>query len=120
MAQIDSGKLLNVVAKSWTDPAYKQRLMADPKSVLASEGIQVPDQANVKVIDQQPNDVHLILPPKPAGDINVTNAASHLSSGYMTLAHGTADMTFAHSGTADMTFASGSGNPPKAGGAGNS
>lgn len=118
---MDQGKLLDVVAKSWTDPDFKKRLMADPKSTLAGEGIQVPDNANVKVIDQQPNDMHLILPPRPAGDINVSNVASHLhNTAFMTFAHGggTSAMTFDHSGTADMTFASKT--PPKAGSAGKS
>jgi Nitrile hydratase, alpha chain len=99
MPQNDSGKLLNVIAKSWTDDAYKKKLMADPKSVLADEGIEVPPEANVKVIDQQPNDMHLILPPKPAGEINVHNVASQI--------HSTMPMTFgpAHPGIAAFTFA---------------
>jgi hypothetical protein len=69
-------KLLDVIAKCWTDDAYKQKLLADPRSVLAAEGITVPAGVNLKVIDQQPNDLHLFIPPRPAGDITVRNISS--------------------------------------------
>ena len=104
MPQNDSGKMLNVIAKSWTDADYKKKLLADPKGVLTSEGIDVPPQANVKVIDQQPNDMHVILPPKPAGDINVKDVGSHLAATTYLTFGGTADLTFFH--------AAGSGTEP--------
>jgi hypothetical protein len=38
-------------ARSWRDPKYKMRLMAQPKSVLAEEGLDFPEGTVVEVID---------------------------------------------------------------------
>ncbi|MBZ5618239.1 MAG: NHLP leader peptide family RiPP precursor [Acidobacteriia bacterium] len=97
-------KLLDVIAKSWTDDGYKQKLLADPQSVLAQEGITIPAGVNLKVIDQQPNDMHLFLPPRPQGDISVSNVSSKTAlSAFLTeacLSHaapgGTAVLTQPH------------------------
>ena len=60
-----------IVAKAWTDEAFKQRLLANPGAVLKEQGIQVPAEVEVKVIElqsvelQQPGQFLFVLPPKP-------------------------------------------------------
>jgi Nitrile hydratase, alpha chain len=68
--------LLNVIAKSWTDPKYKAELLKHPKSVLANEGLVIRDEIKVKVIDQKPDELYVILPPRPEGEINVEGVTS--------------------------------------------
>jgi len=111
-------KLLDVIAESWTDEDYKNRLLADPKAVLAEDGIEVPADATVRVVDQQPNEWYLFLPPRPQAEINVRNVTSQVAaSAGLTQprpSH-TTNMTFAVAGaaltehgcqphTADMTI----------------
>ena len=57
MANNLSTKLLDVIARSWTDDDYRTRLLANPNSVLAEDGIEAPNGASVRVIDQQPNEI---------------------------------------------------------------
>ena len=76
MATNLSTKLLDVIARSWTDPDYKARLIANPASVLAEDGIEAPNGASVRVIDQQPNEMYLFLPPRPQSEISIRNVAS--------------------------------------------
>jgi hypothetical protein len=55
------------------DPAFKQRLIADPARVLQEEGIEVPRGISIQVIDEsktsEPEIINgfLYLPAKPAG-----------------------------------------------------
>jgi nitrile hydratase len=43
-----------VVAKAWTDPAFKARLMADPRGTLAGMGIDIGTVAEFKVVENSP------------------------------------------------------------------
>jgi hypothetical protein len=43
-----------VMSRSWEDAEYRDRLLADPKSVLAEAGINVRDDARINVITVEP------------------------------------------------------------------
>jgi Nitrile hydratase, alpha chain len=59
-----------IIAKAWCDPAFKARLLADPHAALAGEGISVLAGVTVKVVENTATEVHLVLPPKPAGELS--------------------------------------------------
>ncbi|MCH2160769.1 MAG: mersacidin/lichenicidin family type 2 lantibiotic [Phycisphaerales bacterium] len=42
--------------------------MADPRTVLAEHGIDVPANMNVNVVENTDNTVHITMPQAPAGD----------------------------------------------------
>ena len=54
-------------AACWKDEALKQRFMADPKAVLAERGIDMPDNIDVKVVENSDNTVHITMPMAPIG-----------------------------------------------------
>ena len=54
-------------AACWKDDALKARFMADPKAVLAERGIDVPDNMDVKVVENSDNTVHITMPMAPDG-----------------------------------------------------
>lgn len=54
-----------VVAKAWSDELFKKRLLADPAAVLKENGIEVPKEVNVKVMEDSGKTIHLILPLRP-------------------------------------------------------
>jgi hypothetical protein len=56
-----------VVARAWSDDAFKQRLIGDPKAVLTEAGLPVPPNLSVQVHETTPTQVHLVLPPPPTG-----------------------------------------------------
>jgi hypothetical protein len=55
-----------VVAKAWSDEAFKKRLLADPAAVLKENGVEVSGEVAVKVIEDSAKVVHLILPERPS------------------------------------------------------
>ena len=54
-----------IVARAWREPAYKQRLMADPAAVLREEGLAVPAGQQVRLVENTDQVLHLVLPQKP-------------------------------------------------------
>ena len=54
-----------LVARTWSDDTFKQRLLSDPRAVLAEAGLPIPPNVNVHVHGASPTDVHLVLPPPP-------------------------------------------------------
>jgi hypothetical protein len=53
-----------VVARTWGDEAFKQRLLAAPAPTLAEQGIALPPGLEVRVHENSPTVVHLTLPPR--------------------------------------------------------
>lgn len=67
--QSDSKKQwTKIIAKAWADDEYKVRLLADSASVLAQEGIILPEGATVKVVEAVENETVFVLPAKPEGE----------------------------------------------------
>jgi hypothetical protein len=61
-----------VIAKAWKDPTFKRKLMKDPKSALKECGCTVPDNVNVKVIEDSDNSYTFVIPhaPKNASELS--------------------------------------------------
>jgi len=60
-----------IVAKAWADDAFKQRLLADPATVLNENGVDVPEGIEFKVVESTSNLIHLVLPARPdAGEVS--------------------------------------------------
>jgi hypothetical protein len=49
------------VAKAWFDEEFKRKLMADPKSVLKENGVEVPEGIEIKVVENTNKLVHITL-----------------------------------------------------------
>ena len=60
-------KWAKVVARAWTDEHFKQRLLAEPASVLSEAGLKVPDGAQVQALENTDHLIHLVLPARPSG-----------------------------------------------------
>ncbi|WP_082140131.1 nitrile hydratase subunit alpha [Desulfovibrio sp. TomC] len=52
----------SIVKKSFSNPQYKNRLLAESKQVLAEEGVVVPEGVTVHVVESTPTEVWLVLP----------------------------------------------------------
>lgn len=58
--------MARVVAKAWTDPEYKKRLLTNPAKVLKAEGVKTPKGAKVHLHENTAKEVHIVLPKRPA------------------------------------------------------
>lgn len=57
------GATKTIVTKAMKDPAFRQRLLKDPKAAIEQElGIHFPQGVKIQVHENSPNVVHLVLP----------------------------------------------------------
>ncbi len=54
-----------LIAKCWADEEFKKRLMANPREVLKQEGLEVPADISVQVVENTPTQMVLVVPPAP-------------------------------------------------------
>jgi hypothetical protein len=68
-----------IVARAWKDEAFRRRLMADPKGAYAEEVVRqgvrqdFPEDVDVKVIEEAPNTIYLVLPTNPDASVELTD-----------------------------------------------
>ncbi len=55
----------HVIAKAWSDPTFKRRLIADPKAVLAEMGVETPEGVEIGVVENTAEKTYLTLPATP-------------------------------------------------------
>jgi hypothetical protein len=77
-----------IVARAWDDADYRQRLLAEPASVLNEEGIDVPPGVSVQVVEGSVPEVTeeqtcFWLPPQPDHEDLITDALSLPPDVYM-------------------------------------
>ncbi len=63
-------KWAKVIAKAWSDPAFKKKLLHNPTAVLAAEGIELPKEVHVEIHESTNKVIHLNLPHKPEGELS--------------------------------------------------
>ncbi|MBI5524048.1 MAG: NHLP leader peptide family natural product precursor [Desulfarculus sp.] len=64
-----------VVAKAWADESYKAKLIKDPAAVLKTEGLEIPQGVQLKVVEDTNSLRHLVLPALPAEAADLGEAA---------------------------------------------
>ena len=42
-----------VIVQAWTDSAFRDKLVSDPRAALAEHGLEVPEGMNVKITDEE-------------------------------------------------------------------
>ena len=58
--------ILGLPPKWYKDPAYRSRVVRQPRSVLAEFGVQLPDEQQVRVWDSSAEIRYMVLPQQPA------------------------------------------------------
>lgn len=56
-----------LLAKAWTDPDFRKRLLADPNGVVGQMGLKVPAGKKLHIIENTDTDVYMVIPKAPAG-----------------------------------------------------
>jgi hypothetical protein len=68
-----SRRYAKLIARAWSDAAFKAQLMSDPRSAFGEYNIQIPEGQKVKVVEDTGDTTHFILPPPPtsAADLHM-------------------------------------------------
>ena len=70
MATTNATAMAKIIAKAWTDPDYKARLLKEPAKVVRAEGIKVPKGAKVHIHENSKKVMHLVLPQRPDASLD--------------------------------------------------
>jgi len=62
-----------VIARAWTDEAYRSKLFADPKAALAEMGVEVPSGISIQVVEERPETLQIVLPARPETGAELTD-----------------------------------------------
>jgi hypothetical protein len=63
-------KVAQFFARAWRDEALKSQLKSDPKGTLRAHGFNVPDDVDVRVLEDTSTVRHVVLPAPPATSVS--------------------------------------------------
>jgi Nitrile hydratase, alpha chain len=63
-----------LIAKAWQDGAFKNQLLSNPKAAFESEGISLPENIEVRAVEETPNAFYLVIPVQPSGTEELSEA----------------------------------------------
>ena len=58
-------KLQQIFARCWKEPDFKKRFLANPRAVLEENNFDLPKDVQVKVVENVPGTIHIVLPANP-------------------------------------------------------
>ena len=62
--QIAQNAYTRFLVQAVTDEAFRAALLADAKGALKSQGVDIPEGIEIKVVEDTPTQLHLVLPPR--------------------------------------------------------
>jgi len=74
-------KYAKIVAKAWADDDYKKKLIENPKEILKQEGIVIPDNIKIRILENSETKLNFILPPKPDNLYEINQIDEKLAAG---------------------------------------
>ncbi|AEF42692.1 NHLP leader peptide family RiPP precursor [Hoyosella subflava] len=58
-----------IVSKAQSDSDFRQALLSDPAAAVSKElGAEWPSDVSLRVVEETPQEVYIVLPPAPKGD----------------------------------------------------
>ncbi|TMV50283.1 NHLP leader peptide family natural product precursor [Paenibacillus mesophilus] len=64
-----------IIEKAWEDDAFKQKLLSDPKAAIKDAfGVTIPDEIQLKALEESPTEFYLVIPPNPSETIKGQDA----------------------------------------------
>ncbi len=63
-----------IIARAWQDESFKQELLSNAKSAFEKEGIPLPENIEVRVVEENPNTIYFVLPMQPSKTEELTDA----------------------------------------------
>ncbi|MBM9468909.1 NHLP leader peptide family RiPP precursor [Nakamurella leprariae] len=64
-----------LLTRSATDPEFRAALIADPRAALSAEGVVVPAEVGITVVESVPGEMVLALPPAVSDDEELSEDA---------------------------------------------
>lgn len=66
MKDSQHGSIVEVLGKCQQDRAFRAKLLAEPMATLTAQGVELPAGVEIRVVEDSPTVMYLVLPPYPA------------------------------------------------------
>ncbi|RKN84131.1 NHLP leader peptide family RiPP precursor [Paenibacillus ginsengarvi] len=67
-----------IIEKAWSDPVFKQQLLNNPKQAIQDAfGVQIPNEIELKAVEETQTEFYLVIPPNPADTLNSGDPADN-------------------------------------------
>ncbi|WP_375515786.1 NHLP leader peptide family RiPP precursor [uncultured Nostoc sp.] len=63
-----------LIARAWQDASFKQKLISNPRAAFEKEGIALPESIEVRVVEESPSTLYLVLPVQPSETAELSEA----------------------------------------------
>lgn len=63
-----------LIARAWQDSAFKNELLSNPKAALETEGISLPQNIEVRAVEETSNTFYIVIPVQPTGAEELSDA----------------------------------------------
>lgn len=72
-----AAKMQQLLAKCWTDEAFKKQMLTNPMAAMKAEGVEPPAGLTIKVVENTDDVLYLTIPIKPSelSDNDLDNVA---------------------------------------------
>lgn len=70
-----------IIARAWSDDAFRTRLEEDPAAALAEAGLPAPEGKTLRVIREEPGTLQIPLPPAPGAEASDEELAAVAGGG---------------------------------------
>jgi hypothetical protein len=67
--QANVEKYEELMRRAYSDDAFRDRLLADPKAVMTEAGFELPSGLEVRAVESSDSVLYLALPPRPSEDL---------------------------------------------------
>lgn len=62
MGTLGNTQIRSIIEKAWTDPAFRARLVADPKAALAEHGVPIEEAVSIEILVDTESISHIVIP----------------------------------------------------------
>lgn len=56
-----------IITRAWKDQKFKAKLLSNPRAAFKEMGLEIPENIQVKVVEERPNSFTFVLPMPGAG-----------------------------------------------------
>jgi len=72
-----------IIAHAWKNPSFKEKLLKNPRAAFKEMGLDIPEEVQIKVIEDKPNSFTFVLPPSVAhAEEMSTQELEKIAAGY--------------------------------------
>ena len=81
MERVNEDVRTKIIVRAWKDPRFKEKLLKDPRAVMKEYGVVLPENVQVRCVENTSSNVTFVLPSVPADSKELSEEELHMIAG---------------------------------------